>query len=107
MIPDYFQSPVSANKIAFIYAEDLQVANIDGSNPIRLTIDKGIESNLIFSPDGKTIAFNAEYDDNADVYIIATNDGISKRLTWHLNFDLATDFSLDGKEVLFASQRNT
>jgi len=50
------QPALSANKIAFIYAEDLWVANLDGSQPMRLTVDEGIESNPYFSPDGQTIA---------------------------------------------------
>ena len=39
------QPAISDSHIAFIYAEDLWVANKDGSNPKRLTIDEGIESN--------------------------------------------------------------
>ena len=101
------QPSVSENHIAFIYAEDLWIANLDGSNPIRLTIDEGVESNPIFSPDGTTIAFNAEYDGNIDVFVVSVSGGIPKRLTWHPYFDGVSDFSPDGKNVLFFSQRNT
>ncbi|MBK7652722.1 MAG: PD40 domain-containing protein [Flammeovirgaceae bacterium] len=52
------QPAISANHIAFVYAEDLWIANSDGSNPKRLTIDEGLESNPVFSPDGKLIAFS-------------------------------------------------
>lgn len=38
------QPAISANNIAFIYAEDLWIANTDGSQPRRLTVDEGIES---------------------------------------------------------------
>jgi tricorn protease len=64
------QPAISGDHIAFIYAEDLWVANLDGSNPRRLTVSEGIESNPFFSPDGKWIAFSAQYDGNTDVYII-------------------------------------
>ncbi len=37
------QPAVSADHIAFIYAEDLWVANLDGSSPRRLTVSEGIE----------------------------------------------------------------
>ena len=33
---------ISENHIAFIYAEDLWVANLDGTQPRRLTIDEGV-----------------------------------------------------------------
>src|ERR1041384_6184575 len=51
------QPAISADHIAFIYAEDLWVANTDGSQPRRLTENEGIETNPVFSPDGKWIAF--------------------------------------------------
>jgi tricorn protease len=99
------QPAISMDHIAFIYAEDLWVANLDGSEPRRLTVDEGIESNPVFSPDGKLIAFNGQYDGNTDVYVIPVEGGIPKRLTWHPAADLVRGFSPDGKSVLFISQR--
>lgn len=96
---------VSKNNVAFIYAEDLWVANLDGSNPKRLTIDEGVESNPVFSPDGSHIAFSAEYDGNVDVFIMPTSGGLPKRLTWFPSWDIVRDFSPDGKQVLFNSRR--
>ena len=99
------QPAASANNIAFIYAEDLWVAKSDGSQPKRLTVDRGIESSPVFSPDGKTIAFSAQYDGNTDVYIIPVDGGVPKRLTWHPSPDLVRGFTPDGKNVLFISSR--
>ena len=101
------QPALSDTQIAFIYANDLWVANKDGSNPKRLTIDEGVESNPIFSPDGSMIAFNAEYDGNLDVFIMPAIGGIPKRLTWHPYNDVVRDFTPDGTKVLFISQRNS
>ena len=100
------QPAISDSKIAFIYAEDLWVANKDGSDPKRLTVDEGVERNPVFSPDGKTIALSAEYDGNTDVFIVPTEGGIPKRLTWHPYPDIVRDFTPDGKQVLFLSQRD-
>jgi len=99
------QPAVSANHIAFIYAEDLWVANLDGSQPKRLTIDEGVESNPMFSPDGSLIAFSAQYDGNTDVYVIPVEGGIPKRLTWHPAADMVKGFTPDGRSVLFTSNR--
>jgi tricorn protease len=97
---------ISEQHIAFIYAEDLWIANADGTYPRRLTVDEGVESNPHFSPDGKHIAFSAEYDGNTDVFIVPAEGGIPRRLTWHPGRDIVSGFTPDGKSVLFLSQRN-
>jgi tricorn protease len=102
-----WQPAISKNQIAFIYAEDLWVANRDGSYPRRITVSEGSESNPIFSPDGSMIAFTGQYDGNTDVFVVPTTGGVPKRLTWHPGEDVVRDFSPDGKKILFASQRNS
>ena len=97
---------ISNTHIAFIYADDLWVTDLEGKNPRRLTIDEGIEQNPVFSPDGKTIAFSAEYDGNLDVFTVPTAGGVPQRLTYHPYPDWVQGFTPDGKDVLFASQRN-
>ncbi len=98
---------ISENNIAFVYAEDLWIANKNGSNARRLTIDEGVESNPVFSPDGSMIAFSAEYDGNIDVFVVSSKGGLPKRLTWHPGWDQVRDFTPDGKSVLFISRRST
>ena len=102
-----WQPTISKNTIAFIYAEDLWVANRDGSYPRRITVGEGAESNPVFSADGSMIAFTGQYDGNTDVFVVPANGGVPKRLTWHPGADLVRDFSPDGKRILFASQRNS
>src|ERR1700688_64506 len=60
---------VTDTQIAFIYAGDLWTADLDGKNVRRLTADVGAETNPAFSPDGKWIAFSAQYEGNTDVYV--------------------------------------
>ena len=101
------QPAISADHIAFIYGEDLWIANTDGTQPRRLTVDEGIESDPCFSPDGKLIAFSAQYDGNTDVYIVPAEGGIPTRLTWHPGNDIVRGFTPDGTGILFASQRSS
>src|SRR6516225_7190425 len=101
------QPAVSADHIAFIYADDLFVCDLDGGNVRRLTSDQGVESNPVFSPDGRTIAFSAQYDGNTDVYTIPVTGGSPTRLTTHPGPDMVRGFTPDGKAVLFSSPRHT
>ncbi|PYQ90720.1 MAG: peptidase S41, partial [Acidobacteria bacterium] len=99
------QPAVSARHIAFIYAADLWVCDLDGGNVRRLTGDLGRESNPAFSPDGASIAFSAQYEGNTDVYIVPVAGGVPRRLTWHPGADLVQGFTPDGKSVVFTSGR--
>ena len=102
-----WQPAISNTHIAFIYAEDLWVAAKDGSYPQRITVSEGVESNPVFSSDGKMIAFTGQYDGNTDVFVVPATGGVPRRLTWHPGADLVRDFSPDGKKILFISQRNS
>src|SRR6476469_5538380 len=100
------QPAVSERHIAFVYADDLWVADLDGKNVRRLTTDPGAESHPVFSPDGQSIAFTAEYDGNTDVYVVPVSGGAPKRLTSHPAADVVRGWTPDGKAVLFSSPRN-
>lgn len=101
------QPAISATHIAFVYAGDLFVSDHSGTNVQRLTADDGLESNPVFSPDGRTIAFSAQYDGNVDVYTVPVTGGAPTRLTYHPNADAVQAVTPDGKAVLFTSQRAT
>jgi tricorn protease len=99
------QPAVSENHIVFAYAGDLWVANLDGSGVRRLTTHVGTEVNPRFSPDGRLIAFSAQYEGVSDVYVVSVEGGVPKRLTWHPGSDVVQGFTPDGHSVLFTSPR--
>jgi len=96
---------VSAERIAFVYANDLWTADLEGRNVHRLTADVGTESYPAFSPDGGLVAFSGQYDGNVDVYVVPAGGGVPKRLTWHPAADIVLGFTPDGQSVLFGSTR--
>ncbi len=96
----------SATRLAFVYAGDIWVSDLDGAHPTRLTVHPGVESNPYFSPEGSQIAFTAFYGGNYDVYVIDVEGGEPKQLTYHPGFDLAQGWSPDGSRVLLSSNRN-
>lgn len=99
------QPATSGTHVAFVYADDLWVARIDGTDVRRLTTDDGVESSPAFSPDGTQIAFSAQYDGNTDVFVVPAVGGVPKRLTWHPGADEVQGFTPDGRRVLFTSAR--
>ena len=96
---------ISKKDIAFVYAGDLWIADLNGANVRRLTSDIGLESHPAFSPDGTLIAFSAQYEGNTDVYVVPVDGGVPKRLTWHPGPDLVQGFSADGSAIVFTSDR--
>src|SRR5581483_8179265 len=101
------QPTVSANHIAFVYAGDIWIADLDGQHPRRLTAQKGRKQNPMFSPDGQSLAFSGDYDGNMSVYVIPIEGGAPRRLTYHPGPDLVRGWAPDGERILFASARES
>jgi tricorn protease len=99
------QPSVSKDHIAFVYGGDIWICDRDGGHPSRITTHPAAEFAPHFSPDGRWIAFSANYDNNTDVYVVPTEGGQPQRLTWHPSADVVTGWSPDSKRVLFTSNR--
>ncbi len=99
------QPTSSATEIAFAYANDIWAVPRAGGEARRLTSFEGQESDPHFSPDGKWVAFTAQYGGNTDVYVVAAEGGTPRRLTWHPGADQARGWTPDGRRVVFASSR--
>ena len=72
----------NGKEIAFTYAGDLYTVPAAGGTARRLTSHIGYEAFAHYSPDGRTIAFTAEYDGNREVYVIPAEGGEPKRVTF-------------------------
>ncbi|MGD0711612.1 MAG: protease, partial [Bacteroidales bacterium] len=70
------------NQIVFTYAGDLYTVDKTGGIARKLTSDAGYEMFAKFSPNGKQIAFTAQYDGNTEVYAMPSEGGVPKRLTY-------------------------
>src|SRR6476619_2455914 len=97
---------VSKDKIAFAYGSDIWVANKDGSNPQRLTVNPDAEVSPLLSPDGRWIAFSGNYDGNTDVYVIPITGGNPKRLTYHPETDIVRSWNGNNKIVFFSGRES-
>lgn len=74
---------IHGDQVVFTYAGDLYSVDKSGGVAQKLTNDAdGYEMFARFSPDGKQIAFTAQYDGNTEVYLMPAGGGVPKRLTY-------------------------
>ena len=102
--------------VVFSYAGDLWTVPIKGGEARRLTSHVGYEMFGRYSPDGKTIAFTAEYDGNREVYSIPAQGGEPVRLTYTSTNsrddlgdrmgpnNMVMTWSPDGKKIVFRNR---
>jgi tricorn protease len=106
--PLLLQKPTaSRTHIVFAFADDLWIVPRAGGDAQRLTSGPGLETDPVFSPDGKWLAFTGEYEGNQDVYVMPAAGGQPRRLTYHPGGDRAIGWTPDSKRVLFQSNRNS
>ncbi|MGB6975438.1 MAG: PDZ domain-containing protein [Terracidiphilus sp.] len=98
---------LSQSSIAFVYADDIWTVSRQGGQAQRLTSDGAVVAGPFFSPDGSQIAYSAHLQGNTDVYVVPSDGGIPRRITWHPAGSEVEGWSADGKSVLIASMRTS
>lgn len=91
------------SEIAFCYKGDIWKVSSTGGNATRLTTDASYESNPIWSPDSKKIAFASDRHGNFDIFVMDSNGGQTKRLTFNSNNETPEAFGPDGKDIYFSA----
>jgi tricorn protease len=94
---------VSATHIVFVYADDIWIVPRSGGPASPLASPPGGESFPRFSADGRTIAFNGNYDGNTDIYTVPVEGGIPKRVTYHSSGERLCDWTFDNHCVFAMS----
>ena len=74
---------VHGERIVFVYGGDLWLASASGGAAHRITTHPGRELFPKFSPDGKWIAFTGQYDGNFNVYVMSSEGGQPRQLTFY------------------------
>ncbi|OGD19430.1 MAG: protease [Candidatus Aminicenantes bacterium RBG_16_63_16] len=107
---------IHGDQIVFSYAGDLYTVAAAGGIGRKLTTHQGYEAFARFSPDGRSIAFTAEYDGNREVYVIPAEGGVPKRLTYTASLgrddisdrmgpnNIVMGWTNEGKSVVFRSR---
>lgn len=107
---------IFADQVVFSYAGDLYTVSAQGGIARKLTSYEGYEMFARFSPDGRYIAFTGEYDGNREVYLIPSNGGEPKRLTFTASLsrddvadrmgpnNIVMGWKNDGSQIIFRSR---
>lgn len=91
--------------VVFSYQGDLFRVPAGGGTATPLTVGGSYSSRPVWSHDGRWIAFASDRSGNLDVYVMPSQGGEARRLTWHSAADLPFAFTPDDKEILFTSSR--
>jgi tricorn protease len=101
----YYRFPaISGNTIAFTSEGDVWETTIDGGVARRLTTHPGDETHAAFSPDGKTIAYSANYEGPTEVYTMPAAGGLPARRTFEGGTAQVIGWTPDGK-ILYTTRR--
>ncbi len=106
---------INGNLVAFVYAGDIWTVSSNGGDARRLTSHEGMELFPKISPDGKWIAFSGEYSGSRQIFVIPSQGGVPRQLTWYNSvgvvpprggFDnIVLGWTPDSKNILFRSNR--
>ena len=103
--PGYYRYPALNGKTIVFTAEgDLWSVPTDGGVARRLTTSPGQETYASISPDGKTVAFIAEYEGPAEVYTMPVDGGLPTRQTWDGGGAAVAGWMPDGR-LLYRTRR--
>jgi tricorn protease len=108
---------IHGHQIVFTYAGDLYTVEKNGGIARKLTDSPGYEMFARYSPDGKMIAFTAQYDGNTEVFTIPSTGGEPVRITYTATLqrddlsdrmgpnNIVMTWTPDGKNIIYRSRR--
>jgi tricorn protease len=106
---------INNDLIAFVYAGDIWTVNANGGDAKRLTSHMGLELFPRISPNGKWIAFSAQYSGSRQVYVMPSTGGTPQQLTYYNEVgempprggydNVILDWTPDNKNILIRSNR--
>ena len=103
----YYASPtLRGDTVVFVSEGDLWRVSVHGGSAERLTSSPGPESDPIFSPDGKTVAFAATYEGPREVYTMPVMGGLPTRVTWDGDAS-PVGWAPDGRLILSTNRYST
>ncbi|WP_273021409.1 S41 family peptidase [Rheinheimera sp.] len=102
-VQGYYRSAVlQQDQIVFTAEGDLWQASLDNMTARRLSSHLAEESQPVLSPDGKQLAFVADYDGASEIYLMPVAGGVAKRISYENSRVRIQQWLADGR-VLYAT----
>lgn len=94
----YYSSPdLKGETLVFVAEGDIWKVSINGGLAMRLTTHLEDEMDPKISPDGKTIAYTAQYEGPREVYTMPIEGGIPTRWTYESDLSWVNSWTPDGQ----------
>ena len=102
-VQGYYRSPVlQQDHIVFTAEGDLWQASLNDMIARRLSSHLAEESQPVLSPDGKQLAFVADYDGASEIYLMPVAGGVAKRISYENSRVRIQQWLADGR-ILYAT----
>ncbi len=88
--------------LVFQYKGDIFKVDAQGGMATALTSNSAYDTQPVWSPDNKTIAFASNRFGNFDIFTISIEGGSPKRITFNSGNEKPSSFTPDGKFILFS-----
>ncbi len=98
---------IHGDSIVFTAEGDLWRVSAWGGVAQRLTTHPGQETNAALSPDGKWIAFSAQYEGPVEAYVMPITGGLPKRLTFDGETATVRGWTPDGRVLVSTFAEST
>lgn len=89
-------------KIAFTYKGDIYTVPVKGGKATQLTSNPAYDTEPVWSPDGKHIAFASDRMGSLDVFVVSSEGGTPQRLTTHSGSETPVAFE-GNQRILFTA----
>src|SRR5690348_5461834 len=101
----YLRHPsIAGDAIAFTAEDDLWLVSASGGRAERLTAGVAEATHGRLSPDGKQLAFIGRDEGPTEVYVMPTDGGAARRLTYQgVNFVALAGWAPDGASILYVT----
>ncbi len=88
--------------LVFQYQGDIFKVDANGGMATALTSNAAYDTQAVWSPDGKTVAFASDRFGNFDIFTIPVEGGSPNRITFNSGNEKPSSFTPDGKFILFS-----